>query len=61
MTLKELRLKTGMTRTEFADYLQIPYETVKNWESGKVECKAYIIRALYYQLLFQKKIENKSE
>ena len=33
MTLKELRLKTGMTRTEFADYLQIPYETVKNWES----------------------------
>lgn len=34
MTVKELRLKTGMNRTEFSDYLKIPYQTVK---IGKME------------------------
>ena len=56
MTVKELRLKTGMNRTEFSDYLKIPYQTVKNWENGISECKPMILRGMYYELLVKKKI-----
>lgn len=56
MTVKELRRKTGMNRKEFSDYLKIPYQTVKNWESGISECKPMVLRGMYYELLVKKKI-----
>lgn len=56
MTVKELRRKTGMNRKEFSDYLKIPYQTVKNWESGISECKSMVLRGMYYELLVKKKI-----
>ena len=54
MTVKELRRKTGMNRKEFSDYLKIPYQTVKNWESGISECKPMVLRGMYYELLVKK-------
>lgn len=56
MTIRELREMTGMNRREFADYFHISYRTVQDWEQGINKCKDYIIRAFYYQLLYQKKI-----
>lgn len=56
MTVKELRRKTGMNRKEFSDYLKIPYQTLKNWESGISECKPVVLRGMYYELLVKKKI-----
>ena len=32
--LIEIRKKTGMNRKEFAEYFNIPYRTVQDWESG---------------------------
>lgn len=41
MTLKELRLSTGLTQQEFADTLKINRVTVACWESGKYEPPLY--------------------
>ena len=31
--IKELRLKTGMTQKEFAEYFGIPIDSIQNWET----------------------------
>lgn len=55
MTLKELRLMTGMSRPQFAEYFGIPYRTVQSWElhglsvEGR-ECPKYLIDLMYYKL-----------
>lgn len=41
--IKELRIKTGMTRQEFADYFGIPRGTIRNWEQGVSEPPDYVI------------------
>lgn len=35
--IKYLRLLTGMKREDFANYLHIPLNTVRDWEQGKRE------------------------
>ena len=61
MTILELRKKTGLRREEFCEILQIPYRTVQDWELGNNRCKDYIVRALYYELLYLKKIKSDSD
>lgn len=50
MNIKELRESTGMKRTEFCQYFNIPYRTVENWESGKIKCAEYLFDLLEYKL-----------
>jgi DNA-binding transcriptional regulator YiaG len=50
MTLKELRELSGMTRTQFADYFDIPYRTIQDWELGNRECKQYFVDLMEYKL-----------
>lgn len=40
--LKALRTRTGMNRTEFADYFGIPADTVKDWERGRRKPPQYL-------------------
>ena len=61
MTILELRKKTGLRREEFCEILQIPYRTVQDWELGNNRCKDYIVRALYYELLYLEKIKSDSD
>lgn len=46
MNIKEIRLKTGMNVKEFAEFLEIPYRTLQNWENGYRTCPAYIIKLI---------------
>lgn len=50
MTFKELRLASGMSRTEYADYFHVPYKTVQNWELGLRECPVYLMELMHYKL-----------
>ena len=50
MTFKELRVQSGMTRGQFAEYFEIPYRTVQNWELGLRECPEYLLKLLKYKL-----------
>lgn len=43
MTIKELRLKTNMSQSEFAAYLNIPIANIQHWEQGYRNPPAYVL------------------
>ena len=56
MTLKELRLASGMARKEFAEYFGINYRTVQRWEldsssSESRNCPEYLLDLMKYKLI----------
>lgn len=50
MNIKQLRTLSGMTQKQFSNYFGIPLRTLEDWETGKSECKAYIISLIQYKL-----------
>lgn len=50
MSIKDLRLSTGMNRKQFSDYFRIPYRTVEDWEANKAECAPYLAELIRYKL-----------
>lgn len=55
MTLKELRLRSGMSRPKFAEYFEIPYRTVQGWELEGIstegrKCPEYLLKLMEYKL-----------
>lgn len=56
MTFKELREKSGMSRSGFGEYFGIPYRTVQNWELGLRECPVYLLDLMQYKLEKEGKI-----
>jgi len=54
MTIKEMRVKTGLTQAKFAELLGIPRRSIENWESGASKCPDYTIRFIDYYLTKEK-------
>ena len=50
MTFKELRELSGLNKTDFAAYFEIPYRTIQNWELGLRECPKYLLKLMEYKL-----------
>lgn len=48
--LLELRNSTGMNRREFAEYFEIPYRTVQDWELGNRRMPYYLLRLMVYKV-----------
>lgn len=48
--IKYLRLITGMKREEFANYLHIPLNTVRDWEQGKRKMPEYVYELIEYKV-----------
>lgn len=48
--VKSLRMRTGMNRREFAEYLKIPYRTIEDWENRKASCSTYLYELMEYKL-----------
>lgn len=59
--LKEVRLKTGMTQKDFAQYFHIPLRTYEQWERGIREMPKYTLRLLLYKIQSEKLAENVTE
>ena len=59
--LIELRKQTGMNRKEFAEYFQIPYRTITDWERGERQMPDYLFRLLAYKVRMEKLIKNEGE
>ena len=57
MTFKELRERSGMSRSSYAEYFEIPYRTVQNWELGLRECPEYLLKLMQYKLVNEGKIK----
>lgn len=52
-----LKENSGMNWKQFSDYYEIPYRTVQDWQHGKREMPAYVLRLMQYKM----KIENLSK
>ena len=59
--IKMLREKTGMTRKEFCDYIDIPYRTVTEWERGTRKAPDYVLRLLSYYIEMEQSKKNPTE
>lgn len=59
--LKKIRLETGMTQKEFAEYFHIPLRTYEQWERGKREMPEYTLRLLLYKIWSEELAENVTE
>lgn len=51
--IKELRMQTGMSRQQFADYLGIPRGTIRNWEQGVSKPADYFINLIEKLLIYE--------
>ncbi len=56
--LIELRSSTGMNRREFAEYFEIPYRTVQEWELGNRRIPEYLLRLMMYKIRMEKERGN---
>ena len=59
--LIELRKRTGMNRTEFAAYFEIPYRTVQEWELGNRKMPDYLLRLMKYKLEMEQLVREKEK
>ena len=48
--LSALRIEYQMSRREFAEYFNIPYRTVQNWELGDRRCPPYLLEMMRFKL-----------
>lgn len=65
-TLKGLRERLDMNRTEFSRYMDIPLRTLEEWEAGRRQMPEYVLRLIVYyvkvqQILREKGIELEGE
>lgn len=50
MTIKEMRMRTGLTQAEFSRRLGIPARTLQDWERGIRQCPQYVANLMVYYL-----------
>ncbi len=48
--LVQLRKKTGMNRRQFAQYFDIPYRTMQDWELEHRAMPEYLLRLMAYKV-----------
>lgn len=51
MTIEEARKKVGMSRKQLSDWLEIPYRTLSNWETGERACPQYVERLVVEKIM----------
>ena len=58
--LIRLRKETGMKRTDFARYFDIPYRTLQDWELGNRKIPEYLLRLMEYKVRMEALLEEKN-
>lgn len=56
--LRSLRKATGMNRREFAEYFEIPYRTVQDWELENRQMPTYLLRLMTYKCLSENLVKD---
>ena len=56
--LVQLRESTGMTRTEFCEYFEIPYRTLQDWELGNRKMPDYLLRLMTYKIKMEQGVKD---
>ena len=50
MSIKEIRMITGLTQRKFCAALGIPTRTLEDWERGASRCPAYVEALIAYRV-----------
>ena len=50
MSIKEIRMITGLTQRKFCEALGIPTRTLEDWERGVSRCPAYVEALIAYRV-----------
>lgn len=58
-TLKGLRERLDMNRTEFSRYMDIPLRTLEEWEAGRRQMPEYVLRLIVYYVKVQQILRGK--
>lgn len=46
MSIKEMRSQTGLSQSKFANMFEIPVSTLKDWEQGRRNPPAYVVKMI---------------
>lgn len=49
-SINEIRTKMGLSVSQFASLLNIPFKTVQNWDLGYRQCPDYVLELITYYL-----------
>lgn len=49
--IEALRMRSKMSRKQFAEFFNIPYRTMQNWELGDRKCPPYLVDLMEYKLV----------
>jgi DNA-binding transcriptional regulator YiaG len=50
-----IRETSGMSRTEFSEWLGVPYRTMQEWELGRRAMPDYVLRLIAYKVFNEMK------
>lgn len=53
MTIREIRLKLGLSQSKFADYFEIPVVNIQHWEQGVSNPPKYVVRLIERVILLE--------
>lgn len=59
MNIKELRQRTGLSQSQFADYFEIPVRTIQKWERNGSTPPEYIPKMMERILDLEDKLNGK--
>ena len=59
--LIEMRISTGMNRREFAEYFEIPYRTMQDWELGNRQMPEYLFHLMEYKVRIEQLCKKKED
>lgn len=48
--IKTIRLKTGLSQSDFCARYDIPTGTLRDWEQGRRKCPEYVIKLLDFKV-----------
>ena len=57
--MKHIRVSTGMTQKEFAEYFNIPLKTLQKWEQGERTPPRYVTELIKYKVNNDKRTRRK--
>ncbi len=55
--VKNLRLKIGMSQSQFAEYTEVPVRTIQEWEQGRSTPPSYVIKMIWRIIELEKRIK----
>lgn len=61
MSIKEMRISTGLSQSKFADMFDVPVATLKDWEIGRRTPPSYVVNMIQTILQYNGLLTSSSD